>query len=500
MPRLFLLVALWMSVGCAHTLNLPRASFHGLTIQTVQPDPDDERLELEVGVDFQVDNPTGVRLVVPEHTFGLAIDGAPATSTGVHKSFAVKAKKKEVVTYALRLDPVALGKALGKDATYAFTADVDVDIADTVLRGVEDILGGVGGTSTTGMLAQAASDTASEASTYTMSFEHSGKLKVPKVPKIKAALQGQTAAVSLVGESEFLSLDDALGDLRTTGGPVVEILEQVLGQRPNQNVQLPLGDILEAMGVPANLTSGAVGALNTFLTLQGQSTLRGTSTSIELPVQLPKLNQLIATVDPNASTKINAFTSAWDGFSTGSIAGAQGLSIPTSLPSGLRVTAPFTLANPNEFTIQAPSFRLGLVDADGAPLLLIGTLPTSEVATTDLSVRRLSHQALDGQTDTSMSLVSEVHWDQLTGGLLNLASQGGTFALPNGLRLVGELTVDPGYGPITVPLNLSLMPGTGTSGAAATQSTAPATPAADEPAEEPEQTAPASPKKFPRGF
>lgn len=451
------LLCLPLTVGCATTLNLPRASFHGMTIQTVQPDPDDERLELEVGVDFKVDNPLGFRLVVPEHTFGLSIDGAPATSTGVHQTFEVKSKKHEVVTYALRLDPVALGKALGREATFSFRADVDVDVADALARGVGDVLGGAAAAATEGV-ARTASSGASGDGSFTLSFEHAGKLKVPKVPKVRPPADGDKAGVQLVGESTFLNLDEALGELRGAGGPVVDLLAQVLGQAPQQNVSLPARELLEALGVPANLVEGALGAVNTFLRLNGRSAIRSSGSDVTLPVKMPRLDQVIAAIDPQAATKIDRFTQAWAGFSGGSLGGASGLAIPTSLPSGLRVTAPFTLNNPNEFAVNAPMFRLGLVDGEGRPLLLVGTLPTAEVATTDLSTRRVSHQAVEGSTDTAMSLVSEIHWDELTGGLLKAAAAGVAVEAPAGLRLVGEITVDPGYGPITVPLNVSLAP------------------------------------------
>jgi len=459
-PALFLLPLL-ATMGCASKLNLPRASFHGMTIQTVQPD--DDRLELEVGVDFKVDNPLGFRLTVPEHTFGLAIDGAPATSTGVHRAFEVKAKKQEVVTYALRLDPVALGKALGRDATFQFQADVDLDVADALQRTMGDILRGAGeaGAQLAGAsedAVAAAGETAESASTVTLSFEHTGRLKIPKVPRVRRAQDAAGPAVSLVGESAVLNLDDALADLKASGGPVVQLLAQILGQRPQQDLTLPVGDLLEAAGVPSNLVSGALQALNTFLVLQGESRVRSRGTQVTVPVQMPRLDQLVATLDPAAAEKIDAFTASWEGFSNGTLAGAEGLQIPTALPSGLRVMAPFAIHNPNEFAVHTPTFRLGLVDGDGQPLLLIGALPTAEADTTDLSVRRVSPMQAEGQTDTPMSLVSEVHWDQLTGGLLQAAVEGGPVKLPAGVRLVGEVTIDPGYGPITVPLNIALQP------------------------------------------
>jgi len=460
-----LFVLALLSTGCATGLNLPRATFHGMSIRTIQPDPDDERLELELGVDFQIDNPLGVSLAVPEHAFGLSIDGAPATSTGVHKKIDVKPKNKEVVTYGFRLDPVTLGNAIGKDATFEFTADADIDVPGYVLQGLEDVLGGAGGElgeAVDGVVGGALGEALSgigasdQEGKVKLKFEHAGRIKVPKVPKIKAPSADDKPTVALVGESEFMNLDNVLADLREKGGPVVAILEGVMNQRPDENIRLPAGDILEALGVPSNLTGGAVQALNAFLALQGESSIGNSSSQIEIPVQLPPLDQLIASIDPQAAAKFTAFTDVWGGFANGSLPGLAGLSIPTSLPSGMRIAAPFTLNNPNEFAISAPTFRLGLVDANNQPLLMVGTLPAAEAATTDLSTRRISHQSVAGNTDAAMTLISEINWDQLTGGLLQLATDGPDGTVVPGLRLVGEVTVDPGYGPITVPLNILL--------------------------------------------
>jgi hypothetical protein len=451
------------STGCASLgLELPRAEFNGLTIQTIQPDPDKPDLRLQLGVDFQVKNPLGIKLNIPEHIFALTIDGAPAATTGTKKSFKVDQKGEKIVRYAFELDPKALGSAIGREAEFAFTADADIDLPGYLLEGIGDVLGkeiGMAAGSLAEGLGASAGGSGGSGGTqsYKMTFGHKGKLKVPKIPKIQPPSDDSRPTVALVGKSEFMNLDNVLGDLKAKGGPAVAVLEAILSQKPNEPIKLPMGTILEAVGVPKNLTNGAVSALNTFLSLQGGGSVSSKSSQVTLPVQLPSIGQLIASVDPSAANKFNQFTSAWADFDNGTMGGLGGLKIPTALPAGMQVSAPFLINNPNEFAVNAPTFRMALVAPDGTPVLMVGTVPSAAAQSADLSKRRVSNQAIGGKTALAMTLMTEINWEQLTGGLLQLATGGSGGSLgTGGLSLQGEFTIDPGYGPITVPLNVAL--------------------------------------------
>ena len=477
MNRLLLIVLLALIAppltGCATMANLPTAQFHGLRIETVQPEPGSADLSLKVGFDFKVDNPLGIKLVVPEHSFGLEIDGAPVASTGIRGEFEVGAKNNRIVTYdfTLALGPNGLGAAMGKDAEFAFLAEADVDVPARVIQILQDNLPDVSGAnqSDLGLGAEGLGSSLSnlslgsaggDATKAKLRFGKTGRMRLPKVPKVLAAAGGAKAQVQLVGSSEVMSLGNLLGDLEEAGEPIVRLLEILQGAAVDQEIQLPVGELLEQIGIPRELTGAALTTLNTLMATQGKASLPSKNSTITIPVDLPPLSQLLATVDPQASAKIAAFESSWEDFTTGTLGMDGGLMIPTALPSGLRVAAPFQIANQNEFPIQTPSFRLAIVDADGNPVAAVGALPSAlaDQAGNNLGVPQFRTVEVGGQANQAMELITEIHWDALTGGLLQAAMSGNGAPPPqlDGMRLVGEVTVDPGYGPITVPLSIPL--------------------------------------------
>ena len=474
--RLLLLALLALIVppltGCATMANLPTAQFHGMRIQMVQPDPGSDDLSLQVGFEFKVDNPLGIKLTVPEHSFGLEIDGAPAASTGVRREFDVGAKTFRIVTYdfTLALGPEGLGAAMGKEAEFAFTAEADIDVPAKVIQILQDNLPDVSGTAgdlgigAEGLSAglSGLSTSGSDSTKAKLRFGKTGQVRLPKVPRVEPPPAGVRPQVQLVGSSETMSLGNLLGDLEEAGQPIVQLLEILQGAAVEQEIRLPVGDLLEEIGVPRELTGAALTTLNTFMMAQGEGSLPSRNSTIAIPVDLPPLSELLQTVDPQASAKIAAFEDSWEDFTSGTLGLDSGLAIPTALPSGMRVAAPFQINNVNEFPIQTPSFRLAIVDAAGNPVAVVGALPAAQAggASNDLTVPAYRTVEVAGQADQAMELVTEIHWDALTGGLLQAAMSGGGSPPPqlDGMRLVGEVTVDPGYGPITVPLSVPLQP------------------------------------------
>ncbi len=457
--------------GCATMGNLPSAQFHGMRIETVQPEPGSDDLSLNVGFEFKVDNPLGIKLSVPEHSFGLEIDGAPVASTGVRREFDVGAKDFRIVTYdfTLALGPDGLGSAVGKDAEFAFLAEADIDVPARVIKILEDNLPDVSGTATDlGIGAEGLSagltglsSGGGDSTTAKLTFGKTGRMRLPKVPRVQPPPPGVNPRVQLVGSSETMSLGNLLGDLEEAGEPIVQLLDILQGAAVEQEIRLPVGDLLEEIGVPRELTGAALATLNAFMSTQGAGSLPSSNSTVAIPVDLPPLSELLQTVDPQASAKIAAFEDSWEDFTSGTLGMDSGLAIPTALPSGMRVAAPFAIANQNEFPIQTPAFRLAIVDASGNPVAVVGALPSSEAsgAANDLTVPAYRTVEVAGQADQAMELVTEIHWDALTGGLLEAAVSGASAAPQlEGMRLVGEVTVDPGYGPITVPLSVPLQP------------------------------------------
>jgi hypothetical protein len=461
---LLLVVPLALTSGCM-TGKIPSAQFSGMTVKTVQKDPGSEKLELDVGFNFKVKNPLGIKLKIPAHTFGLEIDGAPAASTGTKNGFDVASGTAKTVTYDFRLDlsKDGVGRAFGKDATIAFTADANVDVPKEII----DILGSIPG-------AGAVSDQAKKAGGDLLStgfealggaggggmgkakltFSHEGSLRLPKFPQIRGK-DGAKPEVALVGKSETASLDNVIGQLTSKVEPLAAFFDQFENAAMNQQVDIPVGELLERIGVPANLTSAALTAINGVLQLNGKPSIGSKNNAVQVPVNLPKLTSLLGTLDPQAAKKVNDFQAGWLSFKNNPSIG--NLVIPTALPQGIRVATPFQIDNPNEFAIMAPSFKLGIVAADGSPVALIGvTAPGVMGGKLGQTKQQLVNVAGGGSSE--LQLVSEFNWDKLGTNLLSSAATGAPPDM-SGLRLMGEISIDPGYGPITVPINIPLGPG-----------------------------------------
>ena len=465
---LLLLISLSLTTGCM-TGKLPSAAFSGMTIQTVQQKPGSDDMELAVGFDFKVKNPLGIKLVVPDHTFGLDIDGAPVAETGTKGGFDVAPGTAKKVRYDFKLDlsEKGLGRAFGKDATFAFTADANIDVPQKIFEILEDIPGSQVVSEaakesgqdllTSGLQALESADSGGIAKAK-LTFAHEGSLKLAKFPKLKQRGDGKPE-VALVGRSETMSLDNVIGELTKDVEPLAIFLEQFENAAMNQQVDIPVGDLLERIGVPANLTSAALTAINGVLQLNGKQPIGSKNNSVQVPVQLPKLSSLLGTLDPKAGKKIDDFTSGWTDFKSNPTIGS--LVIPTALPQGIRVATPFAIENPNEFLIHAPTFKLGLVAGDGTPVALVAVgAPQANSAALGSTQNTLVQVAAG--SDAALQLVSEFNWDKLGADLLGAAASGTPPDL-SGLRLMGEVSIDPGYGPITVPLNIPLAPPTTTS-------------------------------------
>ncbi len=465
--RLSLLVGLcvFLSVGSGcMTGKIPSAQFSGMTVKTVQKAPGSPQVELDVGFNFKVKNPTGIKLNVPGHQFGLEVDGSSVAKTGTKKGFSVAAGTAKTVTYDFRLDMSkdGIGKAFGTDASIAFTADANVDVP----REVIDILSQIPGSEVvpeslktaggdligTGLQALEGTTT-SGLGKAKLSFSHEGQLRLPKFPKVSVK-PGAKPEVALVGTSETMNLDNVVGQLTSKVEPLAIFLEQFENATVNQKIEIPVGELLERIGVPSNLTSAVLTAINGVLQLNGKAAIGNKNNAVEVPVDLPKLTTLLASLDPKAAKKVNDFQAGWADFKANPSIG--NLVIPTALPQGVRIATPFQIDNPNEFSIMAPSFKVGIVAADGSPIAVVG-IASPSVMGAKLGATKEQRVGIAAQGSSELQLVSEFNWDKLGADLLGGAATGEAPDL-SGLRLMGEISVDPGYGPITVPINIPLGP------------------------------------------
>jgi hypothetical protein len=469
LPLLSLLLGAAPLAGCATSGILPSAQFQGLRIETIQADPGKEDLDIALTLDFEVQNPLGVAIELPKHRFALEVDGKEGIGAGTQDGFMVPARTSRLVRYPFRLDlgSRGLGAALGKEAEFAFVATADLELPRRAREAVEKALGegaGKAAGEAAGALGDAAGELAENALRVAaeaggkrkleLTLAHRGKVRLPKMPEIVAKSGARPELEPVRGSGSGLRLPRELDEFREKAQPVA-VLEAALGRNLDRNVQIPVGEMLQAMGVPSSLTSGAVDAINVFLRARGKPVI-GAGGSVPLPVELPPAATLLKSVSPGADDRIEGFLAAWRAFSEAIESGE--LALPGEIPAGMRVSTPFQIRNPNQFAVTAPAFRFALLGPDGKPLLLLGALPAGvpvESGGRGDARDRTVEVAAGARTD--MQLVGEIRWDLLGAGIGGAAAGGaggGGGAPP--LTLAGEWTLDLGYGPVTVPLELRL--------------------------------------------
>ncbi len=447
-------ICLASAFGCSTLPQLPDADFAGITIRTVQDEQDTEKVRLALGLDFKVKNPMDIPLIVPAHSFDLLIDGAPASKTGVHEELVVAANDAAMSRYEFLLDlsDDGLGRAFGTAANFTFAASANVNIPDRIL----DVFGkqvlaqaaaaGTGGTTSPGG--------APSSMETTLTFEHEGTIKLPRLPQIQS-VANDAAAVSLVGETKLVAVEGMIGELDAVVRPIADFLSRYQAAVASQKVQVPVAEVLGWLGVPANLAGVAVTAVNASMQLQGRrSRMASAGSTIEIPVQLPPLSAVADQLEPGLGQKVDAFAADWSTARTNNLAQLSGVKIPTTLPGGVKIAMPFAISNPNTFAIHTPAFRLALVDGAGNPVARVQVEPrgaSEAVANAPL----LQTVEIAGSGSAPVSLTSELYWDKLGTDLLSMAGDGAGPDL-SALTMVGQVSIDLGYGPITVPIKVPL--------------------------------------------
>ncbi len=436
-----------------------------MAIQTVQPDPKKDDIELTIGLDFQVKNPLDVKLIVPRHEFSLAVDGARLGGSGTKQEYEVGKKGKKVVRYdfTFELNDKTIGKSLGTDATFSFGAKADVNLPSHILRTLGLDKGAAGealseiGDALQGALEDAVNGKngkkkgkkpksqakGKKSKGFQLAFQHEGRLRLPKMPLVKPP-DGQRPEVSLVtGTTQVPGLKNIDQWMK----PVAALFSVLAGGKTDQEIRLPVADLLGFLGVPKNKAGMAVTAINTALSLTGGSKVAGSDSTVPIRFKLD-LGQALQGVDPEAMNRRGAFLEAW-GLNQAAFAAISGSGF--AIPEGMQLSVPFRMQNPNKFAITAPAFRFWLVHQDVKNVPVIQVLPESGKVVTAGGDGAL--MTLGAEKTADMQLVSEVNWALLGLGLQGL--QGGEAGK---LKLAGELVVDLGLGPLTIPFSFALPP------------------------------------------
>lgn len=150
------------------------------------------------------------------------------------------------------------------------------------------------------------------------------------------------------------------------------------------------------------------------------------------------MDAIIATlelVNDDAGELWDDFSEAWDDLRDAPIE----VLVPSSLPDGVRMEVPFRVYNPNEFAIDAPQLWIG------------ASLAGSPVRLSYLAAGSDGFSRLPARSARTMRFVAELRWSEIQGGLVALVS-----GAQVDVNLAGEATVDVGYGPTRLPVELSV--------------------------------------------
>jgi hypothetical protein len=398
--------------------------FQGARVQAVQPDLARRELRLDFALDFRVSNPLKFPIVIPAHDYTLDLgDGAHvAGSRQAEVRLAPDETRTLSYPFTLELSAAGLRDLAGRDSAYRFTTSTDAVKAVGLQLGVS--LPGLPPPFQDGKL----------------TLTHEATLRLPLLPEVRWPEAGRAPSIELLGANvQTVDGAAALGELQRAMGPLVTALGTALTTRPSWSPSLTLGQLLDHLkvgsGGPINQRRAAISAINAARQASGLEPINEGS-QIGPSLQLPSPLDLMG---DTAKTQWNGLLASWRSFPPEAL--RRVLVVPTSLPTGVRLRMPFRLHNPNHFPIATPRFRFELAPASGG----------AGFARAQVVPRGGGNAAtLPARAGLDMELVTEFTWSQL-GGLVELARQNPT--VPP-VRLSGDVSVDVGYGQLTLPIQL----------------------------------------------
>jgi len=428
-------VALATLTGCPK--QIPSAAFTGATVKAIQPNLADRSLRLDLELDFLVRNPLPARLVVPAHECRLTLGGGPVEKASLGETI-IEPGKNQVFPYRFALllsgpgASAALQPLLGRDVPYTFEAESKVDLPDWVTKELGSPK------PEADAVKQAWSALPAELRGGKVSFLHEGTLRLPLLPVLSRS-PGAQPKVEMLGGAVTPGPDPsvALAQLRTALQPFVDTLQNVLDRRP-ASYTLSGKQVLEPAGPSGGTLDKARGALSKI-----GINLPRDDASITVPISPPTPMEALNQADSRAKERWSSFKTAFSQFDPASFS-RPGL--PTSFPTGVRVTVPFRLKNPNAFAIRLPGLRLNAVRPEDDKL--VSSVRAVKLGgTTETTAEGI---VIPGGQSVDMALTSELRWAELGGLLAQLQSGGG----PLPPKLVGEIAMDVGLGQLTIPIDL----------------------------------------------
>lgn len=439
----FALLILGPVMGCSSQRHV--VGFQGARVQAVQPDIVRRELQIDFALDFKVRNPLKFPLVIPAHDYTLELGEGAHVVGSRQAELRLAPEETRTLSYPFKLDLSAAGlrELAGRDAPYRFSASSDA--VKAVRRQLDAVVPTKGG-------AAAALSALEELSRKALPpmfqdgklvLAHESTLRLPLLPEVRWAGAGRAPSIEMMGANvQTVDGTAVLNELQRAMRPLVSTLETALTTRPSWTPSLTLRQVLDHLrvgtvrinGIPVDERKAVITAINAARRAVGEGEINEDST-LGIHFQVPSPLELMQV----RQEQWNSFLTAWRGFPPEAL--RRPLVIPTSLPTGIRLRMPFRLHNPNQFVIAVPRFRLDLQPASGG-----GGIVQARVVPRAPG----SPAALSAESGLDMELVAEFTWDQL-GGLLRLTQQN---PMVPPVRLSGDVSVDVGYGQLTLPIQL----------------------------------------------
>lgn len=452
----FFFVVLILS-GCSQKILvmedvLPSAKFEKFEPRFNQTSFEQFELGLAITVSFR--NPYDKELQIPKHRMGILLnEQKKPDGLFVEKAVVIPAKSTREVEYVFSLTRQTIQSVLGRENTFKFVTDLDIDLSSfthflpNFKLGVTDRFN-IDSSSYNPIVRELGQRKLKK---YKYHFEKSVKVKIPTLPKIENSPEpikiewiGETSAWINPNEykEKMQSFVDLLidGKLNNLTSPFVKTLEDA-----SVTIPAPRWDCWTCTQ-NINFAEHMINMGKTFdpnMEQKYDELKKLVYVSGDVEVADYFVDHFLTKVNRDARVLWDQFEAAWGHF--------KNLEFPANMPTpktrGFRISFPIVFRNPNQFPVELPLFRNSAFISGGEPFSIqLRPKNVSEVSMDHISRQQTTVPA---NSATTLYITFSMNW---------LDSQMGIYGFLSGKPLQpdmrGVMSYDFGYGPMYVKYSL----------------------------------------------
>lgn len=420
----FLILCLFVFTSCRIYDKVPRVGIGGFPqIKSIKADVANSDFTLNFNIPLNFHNPFDKNIPIPKHKLQVFLNhkSLPLQMAWID-SFTIP-RSSDLIHYypfVLDLNPNGpLKEFLGKDNLLTVTIDVEVNLKQAGIKVPSSL-------------------SALVSNNYHLTFSFSDTIRIPKLPEISPS--SQFADLKFLGQMETFDLTA----VKTGLEPFISMLQNE--KFTNGYLFDEARSFFEAkVTVPdptwdhwdrtkdINLVDYIRGLLNDdmkgkFDRLKDQLN-PGKGNIIDFTLQ-----KLYYQLGDNAKNNWSNFVSNWNTF----LQTPLKFSYPGNRVTGIRLSIPFKVKNPNEFPIDIPSYT--------------GTIALNATNPVSVNIKpSVNNDVIKAKQVVDMLLEMDLNWSQGIQGIANLingASMNSDFK--------GRFNFDLGYGPMVIPYNIPL--------------------------------------------